>query len=289
MPAVSEKQRKLFGTALSMKRGEQRKTSTPAGKIAETMSEEDIKDFASKSLVKQIDNFIKQAARTCLNCGAKLYGATITPVKCPKCGKPWKEKIEKKHEQFGEKITPTEKLVETREKLREAGIKPPESERTDWRTFLGGRVVERPGSELPKSHYYVGPRGGTSRHTGEPWRPISYRGGAHYVKNLLKSVNNAISKLQDKVYDEDVKNRDRDIEERKKDLAHNISTKATGDQPRLIKSINDFIEKSGPRYKGGKPSKLGEKTSLGIRRLGPGERKRFIRSHKMKGPGTRLN
>ena len=28
----------------------------------------------------------------CGHCGTILYGATITPVKCPKCGRPWKEK-----------------------------------------------------------------------------------------------------------------------------------------------------------------------------------------------------
>ena len=36
MPAKSSKQRRLFGTALSMKRGESEKTDTPAGKIAST-------------------------------------------------------------------------------------------------------------------------------------------------------------------------------------------------------------------------------------------------------------
>ena len=28
----------------------------------------------------------------CAYCGAILYGATITPTRCPKCGRPWKEK-----------------------------------------------------------------------------------------------------------------------------------------------------------------------------------------------------
>ena len=59
-PAKSEAQRRLFGAALGMKRGETPKTDTAAGKIAEIMSEEKIKDFAKKSLIKRIDNFIEK-------------------------------------------------------------------------------------------------------------------------------------------------------------------------------------------------------------------------------------
>ena len=59
-PAKSEKQRKLFGAALSIKRGESPKTDTSAGKIAEKVSEEQLEDFARKSLIKGIDDFIEK-------------------------------------------------------------------------------------------------------------------------------------------------------------------------------------------------------------------------------------
>ena len=55
MPSKSEKQRKLFGAALSIKRGESPKTDTSAGKIAEKVSEEQLADFAKKSLEKSIN------------------------------------------------------------------------------------------------------------------------------------------------------------------------------------------------------------------------------------------
>ncbi len=58
MPAKSERQRKLFGTALSMKRGKSKITDTPAGKIAENLSEYKIRDFAKKSLSEQINDFV---------------------------------------------------------------------------------------------------------------------------------------------------------------------------------------------------------------------------------------
>jgi hypothetical protein len=58
MPSKSDKQRRLFGTALSMKRGESSKTNTPAGKIADTVSESKIQDFAKKSSDKPNDEKI---------------------------------------------------------------------------------------------------------------------------------------------------------------------------------------------------------------------------------------
>jgi len=48
--AVSEKQRKLFGAALAMKRGKTPKTDTPAGEIAESVSEKKIEDYAKKPI-----------------------------------------------------------------------------------------------------------------------------------------------------------------------------------------------------------------------------------------------
>jgi len=51
--AVSEKQRRLFGVALAMKRGKTPKTDTPAGEIAENLSEEKIREFAKKPIKKE--------------------------------------------------------------------------------------------------------------------------------------------------------------------------------------------------------------------------------------------
>ena len=54
MPATSEKQRKLFGAALSMKQNKAKKTNTPAGRIASRMTTDKIKDFTRK-MVKSIE------------------------------------------------------------------------------------------------------------------------------------------------------------------------------------------------------------------------------------------
>lgn len=51
--SVSEKQRKLFGAALAMKRGKTPKTDTPAGEIAENLTEKQIEDYAEKPLKKK--------------------------------------------------------------------------------------------------------------------------------------------------------------------------------------------------------------------------------------------
>ena len=49
MPAESENQRKLMCIALSIKRGETPKTySKEAARLAETMSEQQLKDFCEK-------------------------------------------------------------------------------------------------------------------------------------------------------------------------------------------------------------------------------------------------
>ena len=48
MPAVSERQRKLAGIALSIKRGETPKTYSPqAAKMAKTMTIKELRKFAS--------------------------------------------------------------------------------------------------------------------------------------------------------------------------------------------------------------------------------------------------
>ena len=52
MPASSEKQRKLFGTALGQQRSGEI-TDTPAGKIAETVPEEKIREYAKKPIAKK--------------------------------------------------------------------------------------------------------------------------------------------------------------------------------------------------------------------------------------------
>jgi len=53
MPAKSEKQRRLMGAALSYKRGENKHPSSEVKKVAESMSEEQLEDFASKPIAKK--------------------------------------------------------------------------------------------------------------------------------------------------------------------------------------------------------------------------------------------
>lgn len=48
MPAKSEKQRRLMGAALSYKRGENKHPSDEVKKVAGSMSESQLEDFASK-------------------------------------------------------------------------------------------------------------------------------------------------------------------------------------------------------------------------------------------------
>ena len=52
MPAKSEKQRKLMGAALSYKRGESKHPTEEAKKVANSMTEEQLEDFASKPIEK---------------------------------------------------------------------------------------------------------------------------------------------------------------------------------------------------------------------------------------------
>jgi hypothetical protein len=92
-----------------------------------------------------------------------------------------KKQIDNIQKKYGEhrsvsEGTAVERRVESDEPL---------PEKTPWDAFLGGRAVTRgPDSKPYKGKYYVGPRGGTSGRTGDPWKKISYRGGAHYVKSL---------------------------------------------------------------------------------------------------------
>lgn len=53
MPAKSEKQRKLMGAALAYKRGESKTTSDEIKKVANSMTESELKDFASKPKSKR--------------------------------------------------------------------------------------------------------------------------------------------------------------------------------------------------------------------------------------------
>lgn len=48
MPAKSEKQRRLMGAALSYKRGENHTASDEVKKVANSMTEKELEDFASK-------------------------------------------------------------------------------------------------------------------------------------------------------------------------------------------------------------------------------------------------
>ena len=53
MPATSERQRKLAGIALAMKRGETPKDYSPeAAEMARSMSEKSLREFASKPIKK---------------------------------------------------------------------------------------------------------------------------------------------------------------------------------------------------------------------------------------------
>ena len=53
MPAKSEKQRRLMGAALAYKRGENPHASEEVRKVAESMTEEQLEDFASKPIAKK--------------------------------------------------------------------------------------------------------------------------------------------------------------------------------------------------------------------------------------------
>ena len=48
MPAKSEKQRKLMGAALAYKRGESKTSSEEIKKVASSMSEKELEEYASK-------------------------------------------------------------------------------------------------------------------------------------------------------------------------------------------------------------------------------------------------
>lgn len=53
MPAKSEKQRRLMGAALAYKRGESKTASEEIKKVAGSMTEEQLEDFASKPKSKK--------------------------------------------------------------------------------------------------------------------------------------------------------------------------------------------------------------------------------------------
>ncbi|MCD7973227.1 MAG: DUF3008 family protein [Candidatus Azobacteroides sp.] len=53
MPSRSEKQRRLMGAALSYKRGENKHPSAEIKKVADSMSEKDLEDYASKPVGKK--------------------------------------------------------------------------------------------------------------------------------------------------------------------------------------------------------------------------------------------
>ncbi len=53
MPAKSEKQRRLMGAALSYKRGENTHPSEEVKKVADSMTESQLEDFASKPIAKK--------------------------------------------------------------------------------------------------------------------------------------------------------------------------------------------------------------------------------------------
>ena len=53
MPAKSEKQRRLMGAALAYKRGENPHASEEIRKVAGSMTEKELEDFASKPVEKK--------------------------------------------------------------------------------------------------------------------------------------------------------------------------------------------------------------------------------------------
>jgi hypothetical protein len=53
MPAKSEKQRRLMGAALAYKRGENKHASEEVRKVAESMTEAQLEDFASKPIAEK--------------------------------------------------------------------------------------------------------------------------------------------------------------------------------------------------------------------------------------------
>lgn len=53
MPAKSEKQRRLMGAALSYKRGESKNADDEIKKVANSMTEKELEDFASKPKSKK--------------------------------------------------------------------------------------------------------------------------------------------------------------------------------------------------------------------------------------------
>jgi hypothetical protein len=71
MPAVSQQQQKLFGLALSVKRGEtpRSEASDDVLKIVDTMSEKDIEDFAGtehKGLPAKVESKLRSIVREIL-------------------------------------------------------------------------------------------------------------------------------------------------------------------------------------------------------------------------------
>ena len=71
MPAVSQQQQKLFGLALSVKRGEtpRSEASDDVLKIVDTMSEKDIEDFAGtehKGLPSKVESKLRSIVREIL-------------------------------------------------------------------------------------------------------------------------------------------------------------------------------------------------------------------------------
>ncbi|MCC8133924.1 MAG: DUF3008 family protein [Tannerellaceae bacterium] len=53
MPARSEKQRRLMGAALAYKRGESHTVSEEIKKVADSMSEKELEEYASKSTAEK--------------------------------------------------------------------------------------------------------------------------------------------------------------------------------------------------------------------------------------------
>lgn len=81
MPAKSNAQRKLMAIALGIKRGTAPASySSEAAKLAETMSEKDLEDFASKSVVKDEDEETEEIENCKMKKGGPGSGRTPGPT-----------------------------------------------------------------------------------------------------------------------------------------------------------------------------------------------------------------
>ena len=158
-PIVSRQQQKFFGAEIGRaKAGKKTRSGMSEETLTEHLEESKGKNLPEtiSKLCKAIDLFIDKAKQS-----------RFAP---------------------GGYESPVEREVEEREE----GISPEQEEKTNWREFIGGRSVVRPGSPTPKGTYYYGPRGGYGRPTGDPWRKIRWE--MPEVKSLSDKILDFVTK-----------------------------------------------------------------------------------------------